>query len=145
MFAFKYDKNNLKPLLFKGFKFLQSSMVAFLTNMVVLTFCVEILKFSEMLGYLLAIMCATTMSFLVCRYFVFAQAIRPPFFKQYAQFVSSAAVFRTIEFGLFSFFVEVMAYYYLYVFIIVQSIGTIFKFFYFKKFIFDKKLPSQPQ
>ncbi len=134
----KYDKNNLKQLLYKGFKFLHSSLAAFITNMVVLTFSVEILRFPETLGYLLSIFCATSVSFLVCRYFVFTEAIRPKFFKQYAQFLSSSAMFRAVEFCLFWIFVEFYNFYYLYVFLVIQSCATIFKFFFFKKFIFDK-------
>ncbi len=133
------NTEKLKQDFFKGLKFLQSSLVAFITNIIVLTFCVEILQFPETVAYLISIFCATSMSFLVCRYFVFSEAIRPKFLKQYIQFLSSSAIFRTIEFCLFWLFVDVYGYYYFYVFLIVQSSATIFKFFFFKKFIFGKK------
>ncbi len=137
-------KNNsdLKKLFFKGLKFLQSSLIAFLTNMTVLTFCVEVLAWPKTLSYLLAITCATSMAFLVCRYFVFKQFNRPSFFKQYWKFISSAMVFRAIEFGFFTFFVEFYNFYYLYVFVAVQGCGTIFKFFFFNKFIFGNKVDN---
>ncbi len=142
----KINKEKLIPIIVRIYKFLHSSLVAFITNLVVLTTCVELLNFPEPLAYALAVFSATSASFLVCRYFVFKHSEREKFFKQYWKFVSSSMVFRIVEFSVFTICVELLNFYYFYVFLVVQTITTIIKFFFYKKFIFkDPKLSPDEQ
>ncbi len=125
----------LKQLAIKGLKYCHSPLAGFITNITVLTFCTEILNYPAAISYIFALFSASTASFFVCRYFVFKQHIKENIFKQYWKFISSSMVFRVVEFALFWLFVDILGYYYLYVFLVVQSASAILKFFIYN-FIF---------
>ncbi len=138
-------KPKLKHIALQCFKVLRPYIADVSTNLIALTFCIEILNLHEILSYALATVFASTAVFLVYRFMVFKIYTKENFFVQFKKFISSFFLFRVVEFSLFTLLVQYFNYDYLYVFLILQAIGTLIRFFYYRKAIFchkNKDLPS---
>ena len=124
----------------KGLKFCITSLTACLLNFGINIIGHECFGISVNILYPIALLVVSTSTFLQCRFFVYPGASQRNALKQGWQFVVSSIVFRFLEWALFYFLYNVVAlqfhWWYVCCILIVQTIGTLSKFFFYNFFIF---------
>ncbi|MBQ9337168.1 MAG: GtrA family protein [Lentisphaeria bacterium] len=124
----------------KGLKFCITSLTACLLNFGINIIGHEFFGISVNILYPISLVVVSLSTFLQCRFFVYPGASRRNGLKQGSQFVLSSLVFRFLEWSLFVILYDVVAldfhWWYVFCILIVQTIGTISKFFFYNFFIF---------
>ena len=124
----------------KGLKFGVTTLSACILNFGINIIGHECFGISVNILYPIALVVVSLSTFLQCRFFVYPGASQRNALKQGWQFVVSSIVFRVLEWGLFSFLYNVIAlqfrWWYVCCILIVQTIGTLSKFFFYNFFIF---------
>ena len=129
-----------QDLIRKGLKFVITSLSACLLNFGINIIGHEYFGISVNILYPVALVVVSLSTFLQCRFFVYPGASHRNALKQGWQFVISSIVFRFLEWLLFFFLYNIVAldfhWWYVCCILIVQTIGTLSKFFFYNFFIF---------
>ena len=124
----------------KGLKFCITSLTACLLNFGINIIGHECFGISVNILYPIALVVVSLSTFLQCRFFVYPGAAKRNVMRQGWQFIVSSVVFRFLEWALFFFLYNVVAlrfhWWYVCCILIVQTIGTLSKFFFYNFFIF---------
>lgn len=124
----------------KGLKFGVATLSACIIHFVINVIGHECFDISVNILYPIALVMVSLSTFLQCRFFVYPGAAKRNAMKQGWQFVLSSVVFRLLEWVLFFFLYNIVAlsfhWWYVCCIIIVQTIGTLSKFFFYNYFIF---------
>ena len=130
----------------KGLKFGITSASACLINFGINVIGHECFGISVNILYPIALVTVSLSTFLQCRFFVYPGAAERNAVKQGWQFILSSVVFRVLEWLLFFFLYNVVAlplrWWYVCCIVIVQTIGTLSKFFFYNFFIFGRREPA---
>ena len=124
----------------KGLKFCITSLSACLLNFGINVIGHEFFGISVNILYPIALVVVSVSTFLQCRFFVYPGASQRNALKQGWQFIVSSIIFRFLEWALFFFLYNIVAlsfhWWYVCCILIVQTIGTLSKFFFYNFFIF---------
>lgn len=127
----------------KGLKFGITSASACLLNFGINIIGHECFGISVNILYPIALVAVSLSTFLQCRFFVYPGAAERSAVKQGWQFILSSAVFRLLEWMLFFLLYNVVAlplrWWYVGCIVIVQTLGTLSKFFFYNFFIFGHR------
>ena len=124
----------------KGLKFGLTSGIAFILNFGINIIGHEYFGISVNITYPIALVTVSLTAFLLFRFFVYPGAEKKNPMKQGWQFILSTISFRCAEWLLFLFLYNVIAlqfhWWYICCLVIVQTLGTVSKFFFYNFFIF---------
>ncbi len=124
----------------KGLKFGVTSLTACALNFGINIIGHECFGISVNILYPIALVVVSLSTFLQCRFFVYPGAADRNAMKQGWQFVLSSVIFRLLEWMLFFFLYNIVAlsfhWWYVCCIIIVQTLGTLSKFFFYNYFVF---------
>ena len=124
----------------KGLKFGITSLTACALNFGINIIGHECFGISVNILYPIALVVVSLSTFLQCRFFVYPGASKRNAMKQGWQFVLSSVIFRLLEWMLFFFLYNIVAldfhWWYVCCIIIVQTLGTLSKFFFYNYFVF---------
>lgn len=127
----------------KGLKFGVTTLSACVINFGVNIIGHECFGISVNILYPIALILVSISSFLQFRFFVFPDASKRSAVKQGWQFFLSSVIFRILEWALFFVLYNIVAFsfhwWYAWCIIIVQTIGTVSKFFFYNSFIFGRR------
>ena len=124
----------------KGLKFCITSLSACLLNFGINVIGHEFFGISVNILYPIALVVVSVSTFLQCRFFVYPGASQRNALKQGWQFIVSSIIFRFLEWALFFFLYNIVAlsfhWWYVCCILIVQTVGTLSKFFFYNFFVF---------
>lgn len=138
-------------LIKKALRFGVTSVSACLLNFGINIIGHECFGISVNILYPIALVTVSLSSFLQFRFFVYPGAARRSAFRQGWQFILSSVMFRLLEWALFSFLYNVVAlsfhWWYACCIVIVQTLGTLCKFFFYNSFVFGRGrvAPTDPE
>jgi len=110
---------------------------SFLVAMLLNVFFVSNLQWNVPLSYAIVITMQVIINFFLCKKFVFENNSKKTLKVQFMMFVSGIAVFRLLDWVLYSILVEIVCLYFLYIQIFNILFFSVLKFFY-SKTVFEK-------
>lgn len=117
------------------FKFLLVGLPAFIVAIPLNILLVEKLEIWKPVSYALVLVVQISMNFFLCRRFVFVPNKDKSIYKQYLEFISAVAIFRCMDWGLYSLLVKTTDIHYILIQLFNVVIFSIAKFFGSKKAI----------
>lgn len=126
-------KHRLFALGLQALKFLLVGLPAFAVALPFNALLVERLAWPKWLAYALTLYLQVTVNFFFCRRFVFKPSARKPVWRQYIDFLGVVAVFRSVDWGVYTFLVSTTRIHY----VIVQCANVVV--FSLAKFMLSKR------
>lgn len=117
------------------FKFLAVGLPSFLVAIPLNIVLVETCGLWKPASYAIVLVAQTTVNFFLCRRFVFKPSRHKPIHRQYLEFMGAVAVFRGMDWGLYSILVKTTDINYILIQCVNVVIFSIAKFFFSKKAI----------
>lgn len=123
------------------FKFLIVGLPSFIVAIPLNILLVEKIGIWKPASYALVLVVQTSMNFLLCRRFVFKPCQHKSIYKQYLGFISAVAIFRYLDWGLYSILVKTTNINYILIQLFNVVIFSVAKYFGSKKAIEGVKQP----
>ena len=117
------------------FKFLAVGLPSFIIAIPLNILLVEKYGFWKPVSYAIVLVAQTTVNFFLCRRFVFKPSEHKPIRQQYLEFMGAVAVFRGMDWGVYSILVKTTDINYILIQCVNVVIFSIAKFFFSRKAI----------